>query len=77
MKEESLVIMFHVTLRTVTARSAGYKATSSRGYYEAAISLIEKIYGYTPQDLKVQHMDTGTIVQVATWTEPSKEKEVA
>lgn len=77
---ESLTITFGETPSTITARADGYKATSSQGFYDAALRLIRKIYGYAPIDLKIEDRvgkDVGLLhcSRVVTWTEPSKEKE--
>jgi hypothetical protein len=68
---ESLTIKFAETRTTITARSGGYKATSSQGYVDAALRLIRKIYGYAPIDLKLDQTDRGT--WVASWRAPQKE----
>lgn len=69
--KESLTLTFSESMGTWTARSCGYKASSTQSRHFAAQRLIEKIYDYIPADLKLDQTDRGT--WIATWTEPKKE----
>ena len=56
-----------------TARSCGYKASASydSSRFYLVQRLIEKIYDYTPVDLKLDQTERGT--WVASWRAPQKE----
>jgi len=68
---ESLIITFSESMGTWTARSCGWKASSTNSRTIAAKHLIEKIYDYIPVDMKLDLTDRGT--WVASWRAPQKE----